>query len=91
MHHDVVLLPRPDAQHQTPQVALIAGTVVGLGVMLVIWFVVTLGFSALDRAYLDVVAKERALAETIEADTDAASIIDDAAEDDSCWPEDGPE
>ena len=33
-------------------------------VMLVIWFVVTLGFSALDRAYLDVVAKERALAET---------------------------
>ena len=45
-------------------------------VMLVIWFVVTLGFSALDRAYLDVVGKERALAETINTSPDGILVID---------------
>ncbi len=45
-------------------------------VMLVIWFVLTMGLSALDRAYLDVVGKERALAETIETAPDGILVID---------------
>jgi len=45
-------------------------------VMLVLWTVVTLGFSALDRAFQRVSDQERALAETIETSPDGIIVID---------------
>ncbi len=44
--------------------------------MLVIWSIVTRGFSVLDRAFLRVVEKERALSETINKSPDGIIVID---------------
>ncbi len=44
--------------------------------ILVIWSIVTLGFSVLDRAFVKVVEKERALSETINKSPDGIVVID---------------
>ncbi len=47
--------------------------------ILVIWSIVTLGFSVLDRAFVKVVEKERALSETINKSPDGIIVIDAAS------------